>query len=55
MIGLVTGFQPFAGLPTNPAELVLDLLDGVGSEGAVGVTDADPDQWQQRANENAGL
>jgi pyroglutamyl-peptidase len=28
-IGLVTGSQPFAGLPTNPAERVLGSLDGM--------------------------
>ena len=27
-LGLVTGSQPFAGLPTNPAELVLAAVDG---------------------------
>jgi pyroglutamyl-peptidase len=27
-VGLVTGSAPFAGLPTNPAELVLPRLDG---------------------------
>jgi pyroglutamyl-peptidase len=28
-IGLVTGSQPFAGLPTNPAEAVLPFVDGM--------------------------
>ena len=32
-VGLVTGSQPFAGLPTNPAELVLAALDGFEVEG----------------------
>ena len=32
-LGLVTGSQPFAGLPTNPAELVLAALDGLEVEG----------------------
>lgn len=32
-IGLVTGSQPFAGLPTNPAELVLAEIDGLEIEG----------------------
>ena len=27
-VGLVTGSAPFAGLPTNPAELVLPFVDG---------------------------
>lgn len=27
-IGLVTGSQPFAGLPTNPAEIILPFIDG---------------------------
>jgi pyroglutamyl-peptidase len=33
MIGLVTGFQPFAGLPTNPAEMLLRPIDGLNVEG----------------------
>src|SRR5579859_4163873 len=33
MIGLVTGFQPFAGLPTNPAEMLLRPIDGTTVEG----------------------
>lgn len=32
-VGLVTGSQAFAGLPTNPAELVLPELDGLEFEG----------------------
>ncbi len=34
MIGLVTGSAPFAGLPTNPAQLLLPHLDGLTLEGA---------------------
>lgn len=41
-IGLVTGSQPFAGLPTNPAELVLPLLDGLDFDGITIVTRATP-------------
>jgi pyroglutamyl-peptidase len=32
--GLVTGFGPFAGLPSNPAELVLPFVDGLDVGGA---------------------
>lgn len=32
-IGLVTGSRPFAGLPTNPAELVLPHIDSLVVEG----------------------
>ena len=32
-LGLVIGSQPFAGLPTNPAELVLATVDGFEVEG----------------------
>jgi len=34
-VGLVTGSAPFAGLPTNPAELVLPFVDGAVFSGAV--------------------
>ena len=30
---LVTGFEPFGGEPVNPAQAVLDLLDGRLLEG----------------------
>lgn len=32
-IGLVTGSEPFAGLPTNPAQMVLPHLDGTEVDG----------------------
>jgi pyroglutamyl-peptidase len=41
-IGLVTGSQPFAGLPTNPAEMLLAPLDGTEIEGVRLVTRATP-------------
>lgn len=31
--GLVTGFEPFAGLPSNPADRVLPFLDGLSLSG----------------------
>jgi pyroglutamyl-peptidase len=31
--GLVTGFGPFAGLPSNPAELILPFVDGLDIDG----------------------
>lgn len=31
--GLVLGFEPFAGLPTNPAQAVLPELDGIATGG----------------------
>lgn len=42
LIGLVTGSEPFAGLPTNPAELVLPYIDGMEIEGITIVTRATP-------------
>lgn len=41
-IGLITGSQPFAGLPTNPAELVLPFVEGMVAEGISVVTRATP-------------
>lgn len=41
-IGLVTGSKPFAGLPTNPAELVLPHIDGLVIEGVTIVARATP-------------
>lgn len=41
-IGLVTGSQPFAGLPSNPAELVLPHVDGLEFEGITIVARATP-------------
>ncbi len=41
-IGLVTGSRPFAGLPTNPAELVLPHLDGLVIHGVTIVARATP-------------
>jgi pyroglutamyl-peptidase len=41
-IGLVTGSQPFAGLPTNPAELVLPFIDGMVVDGITIVARATP-------------
>lgn len=41
-IGLVTGSQPFAGLPTNPAEVVLPFLDGLEIEGITIVAKSTP-------------
>lgn len=41
-IGLVTGSKPFAGLPTNPAELLLPFLDGQEIEGVTIVARATP-------------
>ncbi|MCX5496149.1 hypothetical protein OSH11_15660 [Kaistia dalseonensis] len=41
-IGLVTGSEPFAGLPTNPAELVLPFIDGLVIEGVTIRTRATP-------------
>ncbi len=41
-IGLVTGSRPFAGLPTNPAELVLPHLDGLVVHGVTIVAKATP-------------
>jgi pyroglutamyl-peptidase len=41
-VGLVTGSQPFAGLPTNPAEAVLPFVDGMVAEGITVVAKATP-------------
>lgn len=41
-VGLVTGSQPFAGLPTNPAELVLPFIEGMVVDGVRIVTRATP-------------
>lgn len=41
-VGLVTGSQPFAGLPTNPAEAVLPFVDGMVAEGITVVTRSTP-------------
>ena len=41
-VGLVTGSQPFAGLPTNPAELVLPFVEGMIVEGIAVVTRTTP-------------
>lgn len=41
-VGLVTGSQPFAGLPTNPAELVLPHVDGLVLDGIRIVAQATP-------------
>jgi len=41
-IGLVTGSRPFAGLPTNPAEVVLPFLDGTVVDGITIVARATP-------------
>ncbi len=41
-VGLVTGSQPFAGLPTNPAELVLPFVDGMVIDGITVRTRATP-------------
>ena len=41
-VGLVTGSQPFAGLPTNPAELALSHLDGLNIGGVRIVTVSTP-------------
>jgi pyroglutamyl-peptidase len=41
-VGLVTGSQPFAGLPTNPAEAVLPYVDGMVVEGITVVTQSTP-------------
>ena len=41
-IGLVTGSEPFAGLPTNPAELVLPFIDGAEIDGITIVARATP-------------
>jgi pyroglutamyl-peptidase len=41
-VGLVTGSEPFAGLPTNPAELVLPCIDGTEIDGITIVARATP-------------
>lgn len=41
-VALVTGSQPFAGLPTNPAELLLPFLDGMVVDGITIVARATP-------------
>jgi pyroglutamyl-peptidase len=41
-IGLVTGSEPFAGLPTNPAELVLPFIDGLVIDGITIVARSTP-------------
>jgi pyroglutamyl-peptidase len=41
-VGLVTGSAPFAGLPSNPAELVLPFIDGMTIDGITIVTRVTP-------------
>jgi pyroglutamyl-peptidase len=47
MIGLVTGSQPFAGLPSNPAEMVLGQIEGLTIDGVRIVTRATPVSYAQ--------
>jgi len=41
-VALVTGSKPFAGLPTNPAQLLLPFLDGMVIDGITIVARATP-------------
>ncbi len=54
-VGLVTGSQPFAGLPTNPAEAVLPFVDGMVVEGITVVARSTPVSFARLPGLLAGL